>query len=359
MHQMRAVSLTGYLDVAGFVSLDGRRMLRRAGIDQDALADPENRLPARAVIELLERSAEESRCDSFGLLMAETRSLASLGPLSLLLERLPNVREVVRTASAFQRHLNDVVTIELEEIDGTSLVRLDLVPGYWGDQLFDLVVGVAYRVLTTVSGNRWRPAGVHVTRAAPADLAPWRRLYAAPIEFEAGFNGLSSSSEAMRVANPLADDVMARNARRLLQLVPLDTEPAPASDQVRRLIRLLLPSGRPTLARAAARLGYSERSLQRRLDDEGHSFGELLDQVRRELAPAYLAASARPVTAIAAMLGYSSPSSFTRWFTGEFGLPPREWRTCRTGYSGAVAGAASGKNGIATSNREPSSRANV
>lgn len=326
MHQVRAAMLTGYVEVATFVGLDGRRMLRQAGIALEALEDPENRLPAAAAIQLLERSAEQSGCESFGLLMAEARSFASLGPLSLLLERLPNVREVVLAAIDFQRHLNDVVAISLEDADDTSLVKLDLVPDYWGVQVFGQLVGIAYRTLTGASGNRWKPECAHLMHKAPDDLTVWRRFFACGIEFEASFNGLSSSSASMLIPNPLADDVMARNARRLLSLVSLDPGPDAISERARRMITLLLPSGRATLGQTAAQLGLGPRRLQRLLDREGHQFGDLLDAVRRELATAYLAGSARPITSIAALLGYASPSSFTRWFVGAFGVSPQTWR---------------------------------
>jgi AraC-like DNA-binding protein len=81
----------------------------------------------------------------------------------------------------------------------------------------------------------------------------------------------------------------------------------------------------------APHLGLSARSLQRRLDEEGLQFGELLSGVRQELATAYLAGSTRPVTSVAAMLGYSSPSSFTRWFAGSFGMSPQVWRATNRG----------------------------
>src|SRR6478735_9720138 len=126
MQQMRAVILSSYVEVAKAVGLDGMRMLRQAGISLDDLEDPENRLPAAAVVRLIERSAEESGCDSFGLLMAERRTFASLGPLSLLLERLPNLRAMIRTLLEFQRELNDVVSSTLEDDGDTSLLRLVL-----------------------------------------------------------------------------------------------------------------------------------------------------------------------------------------------------------------------------------------
>src|SRR5690606_41830622 len=120
MHQMRAVTLSNYLEVATFAGLDGRRMLRQAGISLEALQHPETRIPASAVVRLLERSAAESGCESFGLLVAERRTFASLGPVSLLLQRLPHLRAVMRAPISLQRHFTDVVPIPKGEVDDTT-----------------------------------------------------------------------------------------------------------------------------------------------------------------------------------------------------------------------------------------------
>jgi AraC-like DNA-binding protein len=330
MHQMRAVTLTGYLEVAASVGLDGPRMMRQAGIAPEALSNPETRLPANAIIDLVERSAELSGCENFGLLMAETRSFADLGPLALLLERLPNVREIMRAASDFQRHMNDVLTPSVEDVGDACLIRLDFEPGFWSVQMFDHAVGAGYRILTAATDGVWKPDCAHLVHKAPADLAPWRRVVPVPVEFDASFNGFSTTAEKMLLPNPNADETMARNARHLLHLVHVESVDSTA-DRVRRSIALMLPSGRATIEQIAKQLGMSARSLQRRLDEEGEQFAELLGGVRRELATAYLAESAHPVTTVASLLGYASPSSFTRWYSAEFGMSPQAWRGANTG----------------------------
>ena len=325
MHQVRAAALIGYPDVAASVGLDGWRLLREAGLSPDMLRDPENRLPAGIVAQLLARSAEQSGCDHFGLLMAEARSFASLGPLSLLLEHLPNVREVVLAMIAFQPHLNDVVTTRLESDGESELIEVDLLPPYRLGQICDQIVGITFGILTGASGGRWSPDCVHFMRPAPDDQSEWRRFFRAPLEFASAFNGLSSSPAAMQTANPLADEAMARNARHLLERMPMAREPPTMGDRVRELITLLLPTGQATLPRAAAQLGLSSRSLQRQLARRGLSFADLLDAVRRERARGYLA-SPRPVTEVAGLLGYASPSAFSRWFAAAYGMSPQAWR---------------------------------
>jgi len=79
----------------------------------------------------------------------------------------------------------------------------------------------------------------------------------------------------------------------------------------------------------ATNLGLSSSGLRRRLDRENRLFAELLNEVRRDLAQRYLANSAHSITEISDLTGYTTISSFTRWFTGEFGMPPISWRSAQ------------------------------
>lgn len=325
MHQVRAVILTGYLEVAKHVCLDGPRLLREMDISMQSLNNPESPLPAASVNKLLERSAAESGCDSFGLYLAECRSFASLGPLSLLFEHLPNVREVAKASITYRRYMNDVIHISMEEDADTCVLRLEVLPIAMGVQMMDLIVGSGYRILSGVSNDRWRPSSVHLVRPEPKDLAAWRRFYPCRIEFESNFNGFVAPSSSMRLPTLLPDPTMAKHAERLLNLVPLPN-PDKVGDSVRRAITLLLPSGKATVQQVASHLGMSPRTLQRRLEQEGVVFGELLNEIRRGLATHYLTGSSRPIIVIGGLLGFASPGSFTRWFVGEFGVPPRTWR---------------------------------
>lgn len=64
----------------------------------------------------------------------------------------------------------------------------------------------------------------------------------------------------------------------------------------------------------------SERALQRRLREEGRTFDEVLDGIRRELAARYLGDRRLAIHEVAFLLGYAERSSlhraFRRW-TGE------------------------------------------
>lgn len=78
----------------------------------------------------------------------------------------------------------------------------------------------------------------------------------------------------------------------------------------------------PTLDRMAASFGMSERTLRRKLVDEGMSFRDLLDLVRKDLCRLYFMEGTRSLGEVALLLGYGDLSAFTRAYKNWTGTPP-------------------------------------
>src|SRR3954471_23719887 len=329
MREVRAASLTGFIEVSYYAGVDPFELLKQAKISPSFLEDPENRHAARPVTEMIERAAAESQCEAFGLLMAECRSFASLGPLSLLLQHLPNVGDVLDALNNYRRLMNDVVSLECLRGPDSSAFCWIVAPGFEKPQTVDLAVGVGYRLRTEAVGGRWSPEIVHFSHPPPRDVKRFQKFFAVPVEFNARFSGYSCTSKSLEAAVPTAETTMADHARRLLELVPMYGEHGPISDAAHRAISLLLPSGGAKLGAVAANLGMNGRTFQRRLALEGTSFDTLLNETRKDVAERFLKTSTQSIGFVAEMTGYSSTGAFTRWFASEFGNSPSAWRKQR------------------------------
>lgn len=101
--------------------------------------------------------------------------------------------------------------------------------------------------------------------------------------------------------------------------------------RVRDLLRAALPE-LPALAEVAGRLNLSERTLHRRLEEEGTNFRAIRDALRRDLALARLAKTRLPLATLAAELGYAEPSAFYRAVVGWTGLSPSAYRRRTAGH---------------------------
>jgi AraC-like DNA-binding protein len=80
------------------------------------------------------------------------------------------------------------------------------------------------------------------------------------------------------------------------------------------------------LSRAAARMGITARTLQRRLQQLGTSFRAELDITRIREGQRRMLHSDRPLTEIAMDLGFSSLQNFSRQFRRVVGEAPSAWR---------------------------------
>jgi AraC-like DNA-binding protein len=92
------------------------------------------------------------------------------------------------------------------------------------------------------------------------------------------------------------------------------------------VVRLLLADGAASLSSVAERLHMPARTLQRRLADQGLSFSQLIEDVRKRLARTYLQQPEIPLTEIALLLGYSESSAFSRAFRQWYGVSPSRFR---------------------------------
>jgi AraC-like DNA-binding protein len=321
VHQVRAASLYSYLDVASSVGIDGRQLLVDEGISPLSLNDIEARLPASAVVSLLERSAQRSGLDSFGVRMAQCRSFASLGPLSLLIGRLNTIGEAVDALSVLRRSLTDVLSVSTQHSGDRVSVIFDLIAPHGRPQATDLAVGLGYLALAGASQNRWTPDSVHFMHPAPTDRAPFEHFFKVPLRFADNFNGFSLSRASWEMPLPLADPRTAQDTRHLLSLMR-----APVSDHARQAISLLLPMGEATIVNVASSLYKSKERLQRELKGEGNMFTSLVNEVRITSAKKYLHDSDVDISDMPELLGYNNYRSFAKWFEREFGTSPDRWR---------------------------------
>jgi AraC-like DNA-binding protein len=324
--QVRAVSLSDYVEVAGSVGLDPYAMLAEFGIRPSQLEDPETRISARAANRLLDESALRSGCESFGLLMAEKRSFASIGPLSLVLRHERTLRTVINQMIAYRRLISDVFDLELDEAIETAELRLGLPPAVAGRQAVELTMALTCLILNEAMFGGLNSVAACFRHPAPGDAKIHRRVFRCPLNFDAPFNGFLLASSSLDRDNAFADEGFAGHAQRYVDQLVRELPDTDFAEQVRSAIRSLLPAGQSSLAKVASLLDIHPRALQRRLVAEGIRFTDLVETVREDMARNLLGTSALPITEIGLLLGYGSPASFSRWFTGRLGRSPREWR---------------------------------
>ncbi|WP_430421597.1 AraC family transcriptional regulator [Phenylobacterium sp.] len=307
----RSASLTGYAELARSFGLDPARLVAEVGLPDACLTNPDLKVPARAVGRLLERAARRSGADDFGLRLAETRQLSNLGVVAFVLREQPTLGRALEMLVSHTWAQNQSLTLRLEIGDDVAVLRQTTAGAGRSRQSVELSLGVIARAVRQLAGAAATDARFMHPR--PADITLHRRVFGTTPAFDQDFDGLVFEARDLQTPVAGADPVAARRALRYAEW-EMGARAEDTVATVRELILALLPTGTCGIARVAALMGMSRRTLHRRLHAAGGmTFEGLLDEMRRELARRYLADGHHTLTDIAGRLGYGSLSAFSRW----------------------------------------------
>jgi AraC-like DNA-binding protein len=325
---VRAEALRGFRELANELGGDGDALLREAGIDPAALADSDRYLPYRRVIAVVEHAAAELNCPDFGLRMAERVGVGMLGPLSVAMLSADNTRAALVIAQRYFHFHNPSVALTIAPFDDTHdfigfYLRMRRPPRC--PQTFERGVATVHGFLKTACGEAYAPKEICFTHAALSPPGVYRAVFGMAPVFGATQSGVAAARSVLDAPLIGQNPQVRRLAEHFLESVATSAGDALAP-KARAIIARLMRVGDCTQADLARTLGLHERTLQRRLQAEGTTFEMLRDDVRRELAQAYLAQRNIPLAHVAEMLGYAEASAFTRASQRWFGASPREVR---------------------------------
>ncbi|QNP47637.1 AraC family transcriptional regulator [Diaphorobacter aerolatus] len=315
---MRSASLTHYADLAESVGLVPHEMLAAVGLPRSCFDSTELRIPAAAVMRLMELSAEMSGEESFGLRLSVTRRLSSFGLVGMLARDEPTLRQALDTLTRYLYLHNESLTTKIHEYDGVAVIEQLLLPSVGaGRQSVELALGALYHTLCLALGKDWQPRSVSFMHPAPASLTWHRSILGGNLLFSQDYNGIALASSDMDAALHFADPAMRQQTRQLAR-EDLAAHTLRFRDEVEQLIIALLPTGRCSADQVAAHLGVDRRTVHRRLTAQGTTFIQLLNEIRAEQAQRLMGYGDRTLTDVAAQLGFSSLSAFSRWRQGRW-----------------------------------------
>lgn len=314
----RAATLTNFEQVARECGLDGRALVQEVGLPLRCLSEPDLRLPALAVAELLELAARRANEPGFGLRMAASRRLSNLGPLGLLLRDQPTLRHALEALVTYLHTHAEALSVSMVEVGDLVIIREEAtVEGSVPiPQAIEMAMGSTFRVMQIFLGERWEPKLVGFRHPKPSSTNAHRRMFGSHIAFDQEFNDIVCNACDLEAPNLGADPVMARYSQQLLEREIGSN--ARMSDRVRRLIVLLLPRGHCRVEVVAQHLGIDRRTISNHLAAEGTTYKTLVNNMRSELLASYLQSGTKNLSEVAFLLGFSELSAFSRWHRNQF-----------------------------------------
>jgi AraC-like DNA-binding protein len=335
-----AVWVRGIAEMLTAEGLDVPALLAAAGIDAASLDAPGARLSSEKISRLWELAAERSGNPAIGLAQHHVVRPASFDVVGYTMMSCANLRGAFERLTRYLLILSDALTMTLGDERGGFLVTFELsggarpVPRQRIEFIFVTLIGFC----RWVSGREVQPLAIELPYPAPADLAPYRDAFRCRLSFDAPRNSLLFAEADMAMPLPTSNPVLAELHERFAGEYLKHFDHAQTSYRAREVIIRRLPDGEPRRDQVASELCMSERTLQRRLEQEATSFLQLLDETRRELAEQYLGRLHLSLAQAAYLLGFADQSSFFRACRRWFDLSPGQYRSQLLGHAPDRAG---------------------
>ncbi|GAB3925906.1 AraC family transcriptional regulator [Larkinella terrae] len=263
-----------------------------------------------------------------GLHFGESLQLAALGVVGQLVQSCATVGEALTHAAAATQLITDLFRMDVSQTDRSFTIRF--VPNEpkateFAPLLRQLLDFFLVFVLHEADGlvlKKISPKAVRLPFDLPNPDEYERVLRCKPV--------VKPDECAMEFENRYWDEpIFTANfelQRLLLKKVGEQYQEFETGKALKeRISRFLLANaylGIPSLEQLAANFNTSPRSLQRKLQDEGVTYQQVADAVRKSLAMNYLSSGKYPIKEISYILGYNELSAFSRAFKRWTGRTP-------------------------------------
>lgn len=342
-----------YLSIIDFL-YDIRAPLEHYGFDVDALfkqvgleerdciADDVLALSDK-VSHLWELLIRESKDPLLALKLAWPRSLDRSVLMSHIMQISPDISAAIENLVRFTPLVAPTLHSKVERLEDRTRVIMHLqgkrrpVP----QQRYDFIWCIALCIIRRAAARSGlRPVQVNYAFPEPEMAQEYVDRFGCPVNFGMASNMIEFANADLvtpiTAADPLAGQWalgmlgdLARSQRemtlRMLTQPEQVEETLSFSLRVQRLLMGMLAKGEPLREEVAKRLMMSERTLQRRLSEEGTNFTKLIDDTRREMAQRYLSNGRLPLKKLSFQLGFSDPSAFCRAYKRWFGHSPKQF----------------------------------
>ena len=311
-------------DAAG---VDTDELLRLADIDRGTAENPDGEVTFNQMRSFWQHAFRLSKDPFLGMHATEHLQVGDYKCLDYLTLNAPSVGGSLSNFCRYLPLINTWINLKAEEADNGWVITMSPNAGVIPPHSYELVFSIFTQRMRQLTQDSWSPQEIHFPFSSPDNAAPHQQFFTTTIHYDAPVAEFIVSQEDWDTKLENSDQqllkVMDDHARMIMSQRPI---PEDFVGEVRRQIVRELHGGEANKENIAEQLHMSPRTLQRRLDNNGIAYADLLDEVRQELAKTKLQNSDLSLAEIGFLLGFSEQSSFNRAFKRWTGKTPREYR---------------------------------
>jgi AraC-like DNA-binding protein len=328
MTTLRKMAMEGYPELARELGVNPTLILQNHGLPYDFFSaiKVDDLMTLEQAENLIRSLANQSGQHHCGALLGIRHNINFLGIIGYIMQQSNTVESALQT---LQDHLNLHAENAQAGIsnygDFSGLYWISPLPYEYQKHTNEVAMAQGIVILKALIGNQLKVKAVHFSHTEPNDTSPYRKIFQVPVSFEQSKNEIIFNSKFLEKkiikADPLLKEILNQQIEKL--------QPQQSNNLIHEvdiLIRRSLQSQQYHIEKIAKHFSLHPRTLQRKLQDMGTSYSELLEEIRRNIAKEQLSNTNISITQLSDYLGYADNTALTRAFKRWFGMTPTEWK---------------------------------
>lgn len=319
------------IDVAARWGISESQLLQPHGLHRQMLTSPTLRIPLETVNEIYRQALELTGEPALPFYVGMQMKLSSHGFIGFAAMTADNVAQALELAERFISLRIMGFTLRLERAGDTARLyletELDLQPLRDG-AVASLMIGLGQMAQVITGETLFGVADINIP--GHPRYEELHHILPAQIRYDRPYNRISFDAAYLDLPLIMADSSSMQLAVEQCEreLVAIGT-----TNRFVRQVRALIHregEGFRSVEAVADDLHMSERTLKRQLAQEGTTFSDILEDLRRKQAVRLLEQGQESIERIAERLGYSDVANFTRAFKRWTGTTPAQYRKTST-----------------------------
>ncbi|WP_171389551.1 AraC family transcriptional regulator [Vibrio mediterranei] len=303
--------------------------LRRAKIRRISYGHYES-MTTQQVLTLMKLSMEQLNIDGIGLRIANRLTIEDTGALGFAMLGCKTLKQLLETIIHIPWMTSDYVDIRIAYDREYAYITAEDRSAFWTPQPYTIEdsIGHYYLGIKKLLGEQFDKdkVSISLSYAAPSYKHLYHQYLGIMPTFNAASNQIRLPIEWIDMPISANESLVANIAAKHSAEMNQQSRASTSCDQIRMRLYALLSSGVPTMEQMAEDLGFTARTLRRRLHDEGKTYKQLVLDVRMQMANEYLLKTSLSLSDIANLLDYHSAPPFIRAFKAYHQVSPSQFK---------------------------------
>ena len=300
-------------------------LLEAVGIDAVRLRNPLNRFSSQIALRFFTALERHFSDPAITLRIGEIAGMQNFSDFGYTSRLAANLAEVISINIQIQALRQSMFKTEFNKGAEPPTLRWPLHSGLIDSYapIIEFSVATYARLSRQVLGERPVIGYVHFQHSPRFDPELYAEAFGCPVHFDMPETVMELTAQQLFRPSPHANPALLQAAYdRYQQSADWMAMGLHHTAHSYFYLSSELDKSPPTLDRMASSFGMTERTLRRKLVEEGYPFRKLLGRVREDLYVLYQTEDKRSLSEIALLLGYSDLSAFSRNYKRKHGTPP-------------------------------------